>query len=54
MRIFWTIFFLGSMLLVGVDTYERRQVPESPASSDISVSGATMETDPFAAPTPRP
>ncbi len=28
MRMFWTIFFLGSMLLVGYDVAERRARPE--------------------------
>ena len=54
MRIFWTIFFLGSMLLAGVDTYERRQERETSQSQDLSGVHATMETDPFAAPTPHP
>ena len=54
MRMFWTMFFLGSMLLVGVDVTVRRQ-----AASRVDA-GAAVETpmmddnDPFGAPTPRP
>jgi hypothetical protein len=36
MRMFWSIFFLGSMLLVGLDVRERRQTPQSSPSSPIA------------------
>lgn len=47
MRMFWTIFFLGSMLLVGFDVRERRQT----ATSTPEVHTAN---DPFGFPTPNP
>lgn len=47
MRAFWTIFFLGSMLLVGVDVMEQRQSPRN--TTNHAVAG-----DALGAPTPRP
>ena len=47
MRMFWTIFFLGSMLLVGLDVRERRQ------PSLVGVPDAVSENDPYGFPTPR-
>lgn len=47
MRAFWTLFFLGSMLLIGVDVVERRRpvlVDPPPA----------VANDPVGYPTPRP
>jgi hypothetical protein len=48
MRMFWTVFFLGSMLLVGLDVRERREQPIA------LVDEAPMATGPEGAPTPRP
>lgn len=48
MRMFWTIFFLGSMLLVGLDVRERRQT-----TSLVAPGGATADNDPTGQPTPR-
>ncbi|MEO8500317.1 MAG: hypothetical protein ABI565_05330 [Vicinamibacteria bacterium] len=44
MRMFWTIFFIGSMLLVGVDIAERRLSPErlSPDQSSAIADGDAM------------
>lgn len=47
MRMFWTIFFLGSMLLVGVDVIERRDLGRPGLSQPIA-------GDPMGAPTPTP
>ena len=47
MRMFWTLFFLGSMLVIGVDVFERRQAQGTTTS--LSVAG-----DGWGAPTPRP
>ena len=47
MRMFWTVFFLGSMLLVGLDVVERRQ------SNALTPSISTAEGDAAGAPTPR-
>ncbi len=50
MRMFWSIFFLGSMLLVGLDVAERRQTATPGAdTADVKVSN-----DPWGAPTPNP
>ncbi|MEO8359354.1 MAG: hypothetical protein ABI672_04935 [Vicinamibacteria bacterium] len=49
MRLFWAMFFIGSMLLVGVDVAERRQNPKSLQPALVAADG-----DPTAAPTPRP
>jgi hypothetical protein len=46
---FWTVFFLGSMLLVGIDVLERRQV----AGQDTELSFETAN-GPEGIPTPRP
>jgi hypothetical protein len=48
MRMFWTIFFLGSMLLVGLDVRARRQA--SPASLATPIA----DGDPTGLPTPKP
>ncbi len=47
MRMFWTIFFLGSMLLVGLDVRERRE------TSNLMPEVHTAN-DPFGFPTPNP
>ena len=47
MRMFWTAFFLGTMLIVGLDVRERRQ------STVLEPSAATAG-DPFGFPTPNP
>jgi hypothetical protein len=44
---FWTVFFLGSMLLVGLDVRERRQ-SSSPLQPEVHAAG-----DPFGFPTPQ-
>jgi len=46
---FWTLFFLGSMLLVGVDVVERRDVSNRLATPSTPIAG-----DPTGAPTPKP
>lgn len=45
MRMFWTAFFLGSLLLIGLDVTERRHSAEPVASSPVA-------TDPVGFPTP--
>ncbi len=45
MKMFWTIFFVGSMLLVGLDVRERR------LSAELSPGPATAG-DAMGAPTP--
>ena len=52
MRLFWTIFFLGSMLMIGLDTRERSHAVAStaPATSTFSIGGG----DAVGVPTPRP
>lgn len=45
MRMFWSIFFLGSMLLIGLDVRERRQSVELTPSTPVA-------TDPVGFPTP--
>lgn len=47
MRMFWTTFFLGSMLLIGLDLTERRQ------SARTQPEAATMDGDSIPMPTPR-
>ncbi|MBK5254850.1 MAG: hypothetical protein JJE39_02345 [Vicinamibacteria bacterium] len=47
MKAFWTIFFLGSMLLVGLDVQERRHA--SQPNPTVPIAG-----DATGAPTPRP
>jgi hypothetical protein len=48
MRMFWTIFFLGSMLLVAGDVIARRQ------SSTPNPAAPVADGDPFGAPPPTP
>jgi len=48
MRIFWTLFFLGSMLVVGADVLERRDASRAFAPAQ------PISADPLGAPTPRP
>jgi hypothetical protein len=48
MRMLWTLFFLGSMLLVGVDVMERR-TGERVVTPHQPVAG-----DPMGVPTPQP
>jgi hypothetical protein len=47
MRAFWTLFFLGSMLLIGLDVVERRQAVRAAAPTAVA-------NDPGGYPTPRP
>lgn len=47
MRMFWTLFFLGSMLVIGVDVFERRQTAVATPSPYVAGDG-------WGAPTPRP
>ena len=47
MKIFWTIFFLGSMVVAGLDVRERRQ-------STQLVPDAVIAGDAAGVPTPRP
>ena len=47
MRMLWTLFFLGSMLIVGVDVMERR-------NGDRVAPAQSIAGDPYGAPTPRP
>ena len=49
MRMFWTLFFLGSMLVVGVDVLERRDSTTLLTSPSQPVAG-----DPLGYPTPKP
>ena len=49
MRMFWTLFFLGSMLVVGADVLERRDATSRVASPSQSIAG-----DPMGYPTPKP
>ena len=49
MRMFWTLFFLGSMLIVGADVMERRDPTARLASPSHPVAG-----DPMGYPTPKP
>ncbi len=49
MRAFWTVFFLGSMLLVGVDVVERRQ-----AAGSERIIVPPVANGPEGVPTPRP
>lgn len=53
MRLFWSIFFLGSMLIVGLDVRERRRLASAP-SSPLVDSEVRTSSDPFGFPTPRP
>ena len=48
MRLFWTMFFLGSMLLVGADTVERRTSPR------VKTMAPVADGDANGVPTPRP
>lgn len=36
MRMFWTIFFLGSMLVTGIDIFERRQTTRPTPSQSVA------------------
>lgn len=47
MRMFWTIFFLGSMLAIGLDVNERRKSPAATAEM------GTAEGDATGFPTPK-
>ena len=49
MRMFWTLFFLGSMLVVGADAFQRRDVANRIATPSQPIAG-----DPAGAPTPKP
>lgn len=48
MRMFWTIFFLGSMLVVGVDVMERR------GGERVAAPSQAIANDPYGFPTPKP
>jgi len=48
MRAFWTLFFLGSMLLVGLDVRERRETP-----SRVVAPPQPFASDPMPFPTPK-
>lgn len=50
MRMFWSIFFLGSLLLLTADVVERRRTPEP----DLGLASYGAMGDPYAPPTPRP
>lgn len=47
MRLFWSMFFLGSMLLVGLDIRERRH-------ATLAGVEAPVANGPEGVPTPRP
>lgn len=47
MRMFWTLFFLGTMLVVGADVRERREGARVAPSQPIA-------GDPYGIPTPTP
>ena len=49
MRMFWTLFFLGSMLVIGIDVIERRDPAARLASPSQSIAG-----DPMGLPSPTP
>lgn len=49
MRMFWTLFFLGSMLIVGVDVLERRDTTARLTSPRQPIAG-----DPMGLPSPTP
>ena len=49
MRMFWTLFFLGSMLVVGIDVVERRDV-----ASRVATPSRPVLADPLGMPTPKP
>lgn len=49
MRMFWTLFFIGSMLVVGADVLERRDATSRVASPSRPIGG-----DPMGLPTPLP
>lgn len=51
MRLFWTLFFIGAMVAVGLDVHERRQ---SSASMETPFMEMSLEGDPGGMPTPRP
>jgi hypothetical protein len=46
---FWTLFFLGSMLVVGVDVLERRDT-----ANRITTPSQAISADPLGVPTPKP
>lgn len=48
MRLFWSLFFLGSLLLLSFDVVERRQSPEETPGISNALG------DPWAPPTPNP
>lgn len=50
MKMFWTIFFLGSMVIAGFDVRERRQSTQTQLVPD----SVTAFGDAAGAPTPRP
>ena len=52
MRAFWTIFFLGSMLLVGVDLVGQRGAARH--SIEASAPEMPIAGDALGLPTPRP
>lgn len=48
MRMFWTLFFIGSMLLVGSDVLLRRD------GARLTAPPQGISADPLGAPTPKP
>lgn len=48
MRVFWSIFFVGSLLFLSLDVAEKRREPEETPVMSHSFG------DPYAPPTPRP
>jgi hypothetical protein len=51
MRIFWSIFFLGSMLLIGLDVRKQADAQQDKASSQL-VPGGPTAADATGFPTP--
>ncbi len=52
MRMFWSMFLLGSMLLIGLDVRERRQSVVGEPS--VGEPATPVLTDPVGWPTPNP
>ena len=49
MRLFWSLFFLGSMLVIGADVMERRNTRTLASEPDLAIA----EGDAMPFPTPR-
>lgn len=52
MRMFWSVFLLGSMLLIGLDVRERRQ--SAVGGPVVAEPPLPVATDPVGWPTPNP